>query len=208
MCADDACRPAVPDPRRARRIFDLASAPLERATSGLINPTWYVRSRDGSALVLQRVNPIFPAEINLDIEASRATSSRKASRRRARPDAATASSGSSTTALWRVLTRIDGVTATRSSSADAGARNGPRARRVSSRAPRSRPPTSGAASVCTTPRSTSRHCAIALDEHRGRIATSTAIRPLAEQVLGPRPSCPHCRRCPTGSCTATRRSRT
>ena len=24
--------------------FELASAPLERAVSGLINPTWYVRS--------------------------------------------------------------------------------------------------------------------------------------------------------------------
>ena len=59
-----------PAPRRhgARRVRALASAPLERATSGLINPTWFVHARDGTRLVLQRVNPIFPVDVNVDIE--------------------------------------------------------------------------------------------------------------------------------------------
>ena len=58
----------LPDPT-VLDAFSLASAPLERATSGLINPTWFVWARDGSELVLQRLNAIFPAEVNLDIEA-------------------------------------------------------------------------------------------------------------------------------------------
>src|SRR4029079_11597675 len=49
--------------------FALAAAPLTRATSGLINPTWYVRSKGGVPLVLQRVNPIFSAAVNEDIAA-------------------------------------------------------------------------------------------------------------------------------------------
>ena len=49
--------------------FDLEPASLVRATSGLMNPTWYASSPRGAAVVLQRVNPIFSAEVNIDIAA-------------------------------------------------------------------------------------------------------------------------------------------
>ena len=49
--------------------FDLVPESLARAPSGLINATWYARSRSGASVVLQRLNAIFPAVVNLDIEA-------------------------------------------------------------------------------------------------------------------------------------------
>ncbi|HET8696426.1 MAG TPA: hypothetical protein VFO94_03005, partial [Gammaproteobacteria bacterium] len=49
--------------------FGLAAEPVRRAASGLINPTWYVRSAAGEPLVLQRVNPIFSPAVNEDIAA-------------------------------------------------------------------------------------------------------------------------------------------
>ena len=61
--------PDLIPPARVLEAFDLEPSSLVRATSGLMNPTWYVNSRGGAALVLQRVNPIFSAEVNVDIAA-------------------------------------------------------------------------------------------------------------------------------------------
>ena len=103
--ADSPPDPAVLD------AFSLAPAPLERATSGLINPTWFVRARDGSELVLQRLNAIFPAEVNLDIEA---VTRHLVAKGIATPTLVTSRYGKlwheHDGAVWRVLTRIDGVT--------------------------------------------------------------------------------------------------
>jgi Ser/Thr protein kinase RdoA (MazF antagonist) len=49
--------------------FGLVPESRRPAASGLINRTWHARSTDGRHLVLQRVNPIFPPEINADIDA-------------------------------------------------------------------------------------------------------------------------------------------
>jgi Ser/Thr protein kinase RdoA (MazF antagonist) len=91
--------------------FELASAPLERATSGLINPTWYVRARGGAELVLQRLNSIFPAEVNLDIAA---VTRHLAAKGLLTPTLVPSRDGKlwfeHDGAVWRVLTRITGVT--------------------------------------------------------------------------------------------------
>ena len=91
--------------------FALASAPLERAASGLINPTWFVRGRDGGQLVLQRVNPIFAADVNVDIEA---VTRHIAAKGIETPTLVPSRFGKlwleHDGAVWRVLTRIDGVT--------------------------------------------------------------------------------------------------
>jgi Ser/Thr protein kinase RdoA (MazF antagonist) len=63
-------RDSFPAPAHAvLDAFDLVPQSLERAPSGLINATWYARSRAGASVVLQRLNPIFPAVVNLDIAA-------------------------------------------------------------------------------------------------------------------------------------------
>lgn len=91
--------------------FELASAPLERATSGLINATWYVRARGGTELVLQRLNSIFPAEVNLDIAA---VTRHLATKGLLTPTLVPSRFGKlwfvHDGAVWRVLTRIAGVT--------------------------------------------------------------------------------------------------
>jgi Ser/Thr protein kinase RdoA (MazF antagonist) len=91
--------------------FELASTPLERATSGLINPTWYVRARSGAELVLQRLNPIFPAEVNLDIAA---VTRHLAAKGLLTPTLVPSRFGKlwfeHDGAVWRVLARIAGIT--------------------------------------------------------------------------------------------------
>jgi Ser/Thr protein kinase RdoA (MazF antagonist) len=89
--------------------FGLAREPVRRATSGLINPTWYVRSTGGEPLVLQRVNPIFSAAVNEDIAAVTEHLARKGV---LTPRLVAARSGAlwieQGSAVWRVLTFIDG----------------------------------------------------------------------------------------------------
>src|SRR5215468_5592871 len=91
--------------------FELASAPLERAASGLINPTWYVRARGGTDLVLQRLNPIFPAEVNVDIDA---VTRHVAGKGLLTPTLVPSRFGQlwfeHDGAVWRALTRIAGIT--------------------------------------------------------------------------------------------------
>ena len=62
-----AASPTLMPPDAVLDAFELAADSLVRATSGLINPTWFARSTRGDEVVLQRVNPIFPATVNLDI---------------------------------------------------------------------------------------------------------------------------------------------
>jgi Ser/Thr protein kinase RdoA (MazF antagonist) len=99
---------AAPDPE-VLDAFELEPGPPERAPSGLINATWYVRSRTGTALVLQRVNSIFPAEINLDIDA---VTRHLAAKGFATPMLVPRRDGAlwfEHGGIWRVLTRIDGM---------------------------------------------------------------------------------------------------
>ena len=84
-------------------------ASLVRATSGLMNPTWYVDSRGGLALVLQRVNPIFSAEVNIDIAA---VTEHLAHKGLLTPRLVPGRDGRlwfEHGGVWRTLTRIDGV---------------------------------------------------------------------------------------------------
>ena len=163
--------------------FALASEPLERATSGLINPTWFVRSRDGTPLVLQRVNPIFPPDVNVDIEA---VTRHLFAKGVATPTLVASRLGKlwleHDGAVWRVLTRIDGVTRDALES-PAQAREAGRVLAVFHRA------VSDLKHEFRSRRlgvhDTARHLQSlrdALDEHRGH-SDFAAVRPLAEQVL-------------------------
>ena len=50
-------------------VFGLAGARPERLTSGLINASWRVETPTGERYILQRVNPLFRATVNDDIDA-------------------------------------------------------------------------------------------------------------------------------------------
>lgn len=97
-------------PAAVLAAFELDLRSLERATSGLINPTWFARSTRGAALVLQRVNPIFSAEVHHDIEA---VTSHLAARGFLTPRLVPTRAGElwqeHEGGIWRVLTRIDGI---------------------------------------------------------------------------------------------------
>jgi Ser/Thr protein kinase RdoA (MazF antagonist) len=101
--------PDLVPPAAVLAAFELEQASLARATSGLMNPTWYARSRSGAAVVLQRVNPIFSAEVNIDIAA---VTEHLAKKGLATPRLVPTSDGALWVehgGVWRVLTRIDGV---------------------------------------------------------------------------------------------------
>jgi Ser/Thr protein kinase RdoA (MazF antagonist) len=101
--------PDLVPPAEVLAAFDLAPRSLVRATSGLMNPTWYAESRRGAALVLQRVNPIFSAEVNLDIAA---VTEHLAAKGLLTPRLVPTRSGAlwvEHDGVWRVLTRIDGI---------------------------------------------------------------------------------------------------
>lgn len=104
-----AFEPLVP-PDAVVAAYSLDRSSLARAPSGLINPTWYARSTQAAALVLQRVNPIFPVEVNVDIAA---VTAHLAAKGLLTPRLVPAGNGSlwieHEGAVWRVLTRIDGV---------------------------------------------------------------------------------------------------
>ncbi len=101
--------PDLVPPAPVLAAFELEHASLTRATSGLMNPTWYARSRSGDALVLQRVNSIFSPEVNLDIAA---VTQHLAAKGLMTPRLVPARDGAlwvEHDGVWRVLTRIDGV---------------------------------------------------------------------------------------------------
>jgi Ser/Thr protein kinase RdoA (MazF antagonist) len=75
----------------------------------LINPTWYARARSGD-VVLQRLNPIFSAEVNFDIAAVTEHLARKGLvTPRLVPTRAGALWAEHEGEVWRVLTCIAGV---------------------------------------------------------------------------------------------------
>ena len=101
--------PDLIPPRPVLAAFDLEPKSLVRATSGLMNPTWYADSRRGTALVLQRVNPIFSAEVNIDIAA---VTEHLASKGLLTPRLVPTRDGAlwlEHGGVWRVLTRIEGI---------------------------------------------------------------------------------------------------
>lgn len=90
--------------------FGLAADTLETTSSGLINRSWYARSTAGDPLVLQRVNAIFAPETNADIDVvTRHLRARGLMTPTLVPTLAGALWFESGGAVWRVLTRIDGV---------------------------------------------------------------------------------------------------
>jgi Ser/Thr protein kinase RdoA (MazF antagonist) len=56
-------------PAQVLAAWGLAGCPSERVAGGLINATFLVRPAGREPVVLQRLHPIFAAEVNLDIEA-------------------------------------------------------------------------------------------------------------------------------------------
>lgn len=56
-------------PDEVLAAYEIEPQSLERAGTGLINQTWFVRTSAGRRAVLQRVNPVFKPEIHEDIEA-------------------------------------------------------------------------------------------------------------------------------------------
>ena len=101
--------PDLIPPYDVLEAFDLVPQSLARATSGLMNPTWYAHSRGGTALVLQRVNPIFSAEVNIDIAA---VTEHLAAKGLLTPRIVPTRHGALWVehgGVWRVLTRIDGI---------------------------------------------------------------------------------------------------
>ncbi len=105
-----AASPTLSPPAAVLDAFELDADSLVRAASGLINPTWYARSNRSGEVVLQRVNPIFPAAVNLDIAAVTEHLMRKGY---VTPRLVPSRHGplwfEHEGALWRVLTRIEGV---------------------------------------------------------------------------------------------------
>src|SRR5688572_2261251 len=101
--------PELVPPARVLAAFELEPDSLVRATSGLMNRTWYASSRAGAALVLQRVNPIFSAEVNIDIAA---VTEHLGNKGLLTPRLVPTRDGAlwfEHEGVWRVLTRIDGV---------------------------------------------------------------------------------------------------
>jgi Ser/Thr protein kinase RdoA (MazF antagonist) len=101
--------PDLVPPAAVLATFELAPESLARATSGLMNPTWYASSRRGAALVLQRVNPIFSPHVNIDIAA---VTEHLAGKGLLTPRLVPTREGAlwfEHDGVWRVLTRIDGI---------------------------------------------------------------------------------------------------
>lgn len=100
----------ISPPEAVLEAYELVRGSLARAASGLINPTWFVQSRDGAAVVLQRVSPLFTAEVNMDIAAVTEHLARKGM---LTPRLVPTRTGElwleHDRTLWRVLTRIEGV---------------------------------------------------------------------------------------------------
>jgi hypothetical protein len=64
---------AKPVPEGLIERFGLGGATARPLGAGLINQTWSLTAPDGARFVLQRLNPIFAAEVNEDIDVSEIT---------------------------------------------------------------------------------------------------------------------------------------
>lgn len=93
-----------------RRWSGLGSARLERIGTGLINLTWRAQCPGGHRLILQRLHPMFDAEINRNI---RAVTRRLADRGFVTPELVRCDNGDlyciDAGQCWRVLTHVDGT---------------------------------------------------------------------------------------------------
>jgi Ser/Thr protein kinase RdoA (MazF antagonist) len=174
--------PDLVPPERVLAAFELERGSLARATSGLMNPTWYARSRRGAALVLQRVNPVFSPQVNVDIAA---VTEHLAGKGLLTPRLVPTLDGAlwiEHDGVWRVLTRIDGICRdaleTPAQARAAGRLLAEFHRAVSDLEHRFRHRRLG---VHDTPRHL-RSLREALDEHRAH-RHFDAIAPLAERVL-------------------------
>jgi Ser/Thr protein kinase RdoA (MazF antagonist) len=91
--------------------FGLVPESLHPAASGLINRTWHARSVSGAHLVLQRLNSIFPPEINADIDV---VTRHLAARGLPTPLVVPTRSGelwlTRAGYTWRTLTAVEGIT--------------------------------------------------------------------------------------------------
>lgn len=109
-----------PEPTAALTAWNLSAATTRPMTGGHINHTFLVDAQDGRRLVLQRLSPIFGAEVNLDIDAITAQLERAGlTTPRLLPTAAgdlwhTDREGH----VWRLMTYIPGHTVERADSAD------------------------------------------------------------------------------------------
>ena len=170
-------------PAAVLAAFGLSPEPARPAASGLINRTWHVRSLAGEPLILQRVNTIFPAAVNDDIDAlTRHLESRGLVTPRIVPPLEGGSSLELDGEHWRVLTAIDG-TARDALESPAEAREAGRILAAFHRAVADF--RIDFANTRLGVHDTARHLAAlrrALDEHRGH-AELACVRPLAERVL-------------------------
>jgi Ser/Thr protein kinase RdoA (MazF antagonist) len=99
-------------PPRVMDAWGVAGAASERVRGGLINATFLVRGPAGEPrLILQRLHPIFAAEVNLDIEA---VTGHLAAAGLTTPRLVRTPSGEpwliDDGAVWRALSFVDGVT--------------------------------------------------------------------------------------------------
>ena len=107
------------DVQQALAAWGLTGAPASPITTGHINRTLLVEDHQGQQLVLQRLNPIFGAEVNLDIQAiTERLGAAGITTPRLVPTAAgelwyTAADGS----VWRLMTFVAGHTVERADTA-------------------------------------------------------------------------------------------
>ncbi len=92
------------------REFGLAEGKLTPLESGLINASWHVETPGGKSFVLQRVNPMFPARINDDIDVvTRHLQARGMCTPVIVPTVEGTTALVRSEAVWRVLTYIPGI---------------------------------------------------------------------------------------------------
>lgn len=90
-----------------------------RIGTGLINRTWLANRKDGTKFVLQRVNPMFGGDTQLDIDAvTRHLESEGLTTTRLVPTADGALFTRAHEQIWRLLTYVDGETRLRAQSPD------------------------------------------------------------------------------------------
>lgn len=92
------------------KAFGLAGGRLTALHSGLINASWHVGAPGGEGFVLQRVNPMFPAAINDDIDAvTRHLQARGLCTPLVVPTAEGTTALVTSGEVWRVLTYVPGI---------------------------------------------------------------------------------------------------
>lgn len=101
---------AKPVPEGLIERFGLGGATARPLGAGLINQTWSLTAPDGTRFVLQRLNPIFPAEVNEDIDV---VTRHLAGRGLDTPRLVRSLDGRAWVeadgGVWRMLTHVDGV---------------------------------------------------------------------------------------------------